>query len=133
MVFCPVALSKDYVAVVARLRCSSLFRFLTVGLGYRARLVSSAARTLVRLGGEEFLQRLKQRRDILNSTKGDSGSGSKDHDVFQVEREIHQTLLKFAYVVKLLFLLSHCCTPHFGEVLCLCGYVEEKPPQVWHI
>ncbi|PHJ20940.1 8-oxoguanine dna n-terminal domain-containing protein [Cystoisospora suis] len=68
----------------------------SLGLGYRARLVSSAARTLVRLGGEDFLQFLKQRREIVKSTEGDRGSDVKEHDVFQVEREIHQTLLKFA-------------------------------------
>ncbi|CBZ49688.1 putative N-glycosylase/DNA lyase [Neospora caninum Liverpool] len=78
--------------------CSSLARateedLKKLGLGYRARLLLSAAKALDALGGDTFLLSLQQK---ARRRKDNPDAEESEDSVFAVEREIRDALLPFA-------------------------------------
>ncbi|KYF39676.1 8-oxoguanine DNA glycosylase, N-terminal domain-containing protein [Toxoplasma gondii ARI] len=69
-----------------------------LGLGYRARLLHSAAKALDARGGDAFLLSLREARRRQGHPDSKEGTVEKESEesVFQVEKEIREALLPFA-------------------------------------
>ncbi|KEP62615.1 UNVERIFIED_CONTAM: 8-oxoguanine DNA glycosylase, N-terminal domain-containing protein [Hammondia hammondi] len=69
-----------------------------LGLGYRARLLHSAAKALEARGGDSFLLSLRETRRRQRPPASKEGADAKESEeaVFQAEKEIREALLPFA-------------------------------------